>query len=181
MALTVVTFGSSKLREGDAGYALAYDCGRILARHGLELVSGGYAGTMEAASRGAHGEGGRVIGITTASFADREPNPHLAETRVEPDYPARLAALLRAGDLYLCFPGGLGTLSEWMTAWCLASIGQLRGPLWCFRHPFQEIAGTVEKLPEIGVAMGRQLHWLEDATDFEAALKHWLDRAEPRA
>lgn len=175
MPLTIVTFGSSRLREGDEGYLLALECGRIVARRGLQLVSGGYAGTMEAASRGAREEGGIVVGITTPIFARREPNPHLGEMRVEPDYPARLAALLRAGDLYLCFPGGLGTVSEWLTAWCLASIGQLRGPLWCFREPFLGLAGSVQELPEIGAGMGRHLHWLEDAAEFEVELDRWLD------
>lgn len=174
MDTTIVTFGSSRVRAGDATYELARDCGAVLGRRGLRVISGGYAGTMEAVSRGARSEGGQVVGITTPIFAAREPNPHLSETRVEPDYPARLAALLRAGDLYLCFPGGLGTLSEWVSAWCLFSIGQLPGPLWSFREPFEGLAGKLSELSEIGPGAAAELRWLDDAADFERALDAWL-------
>ena len=172
----VVTFGSSKAQPGDANYELALAAGRVLGRRGLCVISGGYAGTMAAVSRGAREGGGRAIGITTPVFAHREPNAHLDEQQSAPDYPSRLAALLRAGDLYLCFPGGLGTISEWVSAWCLASIGQLRGELWCFRDPFESLAESIVQRAEVESVQLDRLVFLADSADLAGRIDAWLAR-----
>jgi uncharacterized protein (TIGR00725 family) len=172
----VVAFGSSRAQPGDAAYELALATGRILGRRGLCVVSGGYAGTMAAISRGVREGGGRAIGITTEVFAQREPNAFLNERRSEADYAARLAALLRAGDLYLCLPGGLGTISEWVSAWCLATIGQLSGELWCFREPYMALASSIAARDEVGTPQLRHLVFLADIQELEARLDDWLAR-----
>ena len=60
----VTIFGGSKCLESDAEYADARRVGQLLADAGYTICTGGYSGVMEAASRGAHERGGRVIGIT---------------------------------------------------------------------------------------------------------------------
>jgi uncharacterized protein (TIGR00730 family) len=143
----MVCFGSSRIGESDPAFALGLRVGAVLARNGWTVLSGGYAGAMEAVSRGARGAGGRAIGVTTPIFADREPNAHLDAVWSEPDYPARLAALCRQGHGFLALPGGLGTLSEWTTVWCL-----------------------ILALPEVGEVRAGLLHWLGDAGDLDRAL-----------
>ena len=164
MSKSLVVFGSSAARPGTAQWEQAVEVGRIAAANGYELVSGGYQGAMEAASRGAHEAGGRVVGITTRIFADREPSSVLDEIREEADYPARLAALLRAGDAFVALPGGLGTASEWMAACCLASIGQLGGPLYAFVDPWRPLARALAAVDEIGELALQLPAWLEDAS-----------------
>ena len=60
MNFSVAVFGSSELRETDRAYQLAYRTGQALARAGFSVVTGGYGGVMEAASRGARDAGGRA-------------------------------------------------------------------------------------------------------------------------
>ncbi len=170
----VVVFGSSRCPEGGDDHRRAVEVGTILGRHGLEVVTGGYQGSMGAVSRGAKEAGGRVVGITTAIFADRVPNPWLDERIDEPDYPTRMARLLREGDAYLALPGGLGTLSEWLAAWCLASIGQLGGPLWAFADPWRPIHERVVALPEVGPERAAGVEWVEGPEDFHWKLERWL-------
>jgi uncharacterized protein (TIGR00730 family) len=170
LSKSLVVFGSSRLTEGSWAWGQAEAVGRIAAAKGFDLCSGGYQGAMEAASRGARDAGGHVVGITTRIFSQREPSQSLNEIREEPDYPARLAALLRAGDAYVALPGGLGTASELITAWCLSSIGELGGPLYCFTDPWRPIVAAVAALEEIGPAAARIPRWIEDASQLESLL-----------
>jgi uncharacterized protein (TIGR00730 family) len=170
LSKSLVVFGSSRLTEGSWAWGQAETVGRIAAEKGFDLCSGGYQGAMEAASRGARAAGGHVVGITTRIFTRREPTLSLHEIREEADYPARLAALLRAGDVYVALPGGLGTVSELITAWCLASIGELGGPLYCFTDPWRPIVAAVAALEEVGPAAQRLPRWIEDATQLEQLL-----------
>ena len=59
---------------------LAREVGRLLGKAGAVLINGGYAGVSGAASEGASGEGGTVIGLLSES--DREgANPDLTFSR----------------------------------------------------------------------------------------------------
>jgi hypothetical protein len=68
----------SKCRESDLAYTQALHVGELLAEAGYTICTGGYSGVMEAASRGAHERGGRVIGITMNQFKV-EPNRYLTK------------------------------------------------------------------------------------------------------
>jgi len=171
----VAVFGSSRVDEGDPAWQVAYEVGEVIAHRGCSLVSGGYAGAMGAASEGAAAAGGRVLGITTEIFAQREPNRWVEELFVEPDYVARMSALLRAGNAFVALGGALGTASEWLTAWCLASIGQLGGPLFVFEDPWAGIAGRLGELPEMRPELGAHLHWVSTAADLDLGLGRWME------
>jgi len=172
----VVVFGSSRCPEGGVDQKRAHEVGRVVAARGLILVSGGYEGSMGAASRGAKEEGGRVLGITTAIFQDRSPNPWLDEHIDEPDYPARMSHMMRLGDAFVALPGALGTLSEWLLAWCLGSIGQLGGPLWAFSDPWRRIYDSILELPEVTPDKADCVHWVQDPGDLARELDAWLTR-----
>ena len=58
----VTIFGGAKCAEDDPEYAQARRLGQLLADAGFTICTGGYLGVMEAASRGAHERGGRVLG-----------------------------------------------------------------------------------------------------------------------
>ena len=64
----VAVFGSSDPRPGDEAYELARRAGELLARSGWAVLSGGYGGVMEGASRGAREAGGEALGVTVAAL-----------------------------------------------------------------------------------------------------------------
>src|SRR5437763_16964325 len=70
----VTVFGSSRPREGSLDYEEARVLGRALAKHGFAVCSGGYAGVMEAVSRGAKEAGGKTYGVTAAFFKSAKLN-----------------------------------------------------------------------------------------------------------
>lgn len=57
-------------------YELAREVGRLVASRGGIVVCGGLSGVMEAAARGATGEGGVAIGILPDEYRARA-NPYL--------------------------------------------------------------------------------------------------------
>jgi uncharacterized protein (TIGR00730 family) len=134
----VAVFGSSTVRESDAGWEDARRLGSALARHGLATMTGGYGGAMAAASRGAHEAGGHVIGVTVDLFEARGPVNRWVRERVHtPDLFERLRHLVHAADGYVVAAGSIGTLTELFLVWTMVSVSGrgaapivLMGPHW---------------------------------------------------
>ncbi len=122
----VTVFGSNMPKEGEANYEQARALGRELARSGYVVATGGYFGTMEAASRGAKEAGGHVIGVTSAVFDGLRlhANPYLDEEIKFPTLIQRLHHLVTFADAWVALPGGIGTLSEVSLTWSLMQVGE---------------------------------------------------------
>jgi uncharacterized protein (TIGR00725 family) len=89
----------------------AEELGRELARAGALLVCGGLGGAMEAACRGAKGEGGKTLGILPG--ADRSAANRYVDVAIPTGLgEARNALIVRAADALIAIAGGYGTLSE---------------------------------------------------------------------
>ncbi|MGH9561038.1 MAG: LOG family protein, partial [Terracidiphilus sp.] len=112
----VTVFGSSRPRADDAQYASARALGAALAQKGWVVCSGGYAGVMEAVSRGAKEACGRTLAITTKSSSSRANSWIDEEIRVE-TWQERLFELIERGHGYVACPGGTGTLVELAVVW----------------------------------------------------------------
>lgn len=112
----VTIFGGSKCREGDPEYGEALRVGALLADSGFTVCTGGYAGVMEAASRGAHDRGGRVLGITMNQFKS-EPNRFLTEKVPSEHFYERLQRLITQSVGYIALRGGMGTVTEISLVW----------------------------------------------------------------
>lgn len=122
---TVSVFGSGSAPDGHLVLAEAERLGRLLAEAGFGLMCGGYAGTMEAVSRGAAQAGGEALGVTMDLFAGRSANPWLTkEWRVKDFFP-RLKRLTSA-DAFVVLQGGIGTLTEATLTWSLLQTGQIQ-------------------------------------------------------
>jgi hypothetical protein len=128
----VTVFGSNAPKEGEADYEQARALGRELARSGYVVATGGYFGTMEATSRGAHEAGGHVIGVTASVFDGLRltANPYLDEEIKFPTLFQRLHHLVSFADAWVALPGGIGTLSEVSLTWSLMQVGEVK------RRPF---------------------------------------------
>jgi len=112
----VTIFGGSKCIESDPEYVEAMKVGELLAGDGFTICTGGYSGIMEAASRGAHERGGRVIGITMAQF-DKQPNRYLTEKFPSAHFYERLQRLITQSVGYIALRGGMGTVTEISLVW----------------------------------------------------------------
>jgi uncharacterized protein (TIGR00725 family) len=91
--------------------AVAEEVGREIARHGAALVCGGLGGVMEAACRGAAGEGGLTIGILPGDNR-RSANPYVTIPIVTGIGYARNVAVVKTARAVIAVDGSYGTLTE---------------------------------------------------------------------
>src|SRR3982750_1013538 len=116
MERIVTIFGGSKCGEESEEYAQARRVGQLLAESGYTICTGGYLGVMEAASRGAHERGGRVLGIVMNQFKI-EPNRFLTEKVATPHFYERLQRLITRSIGFIAIRGGMGTVTELSLVW----------------------------------------------------------------
>ena len=107
--IRIAVIGGS--RPGRQALDNAFEAGRLIARAGAVVVSGGLGGVMEAASRGARQEGGLVVGILPgASPADA--NPWVDVPIATGLGYTRNALVVMNADAVVAVDGEYGTLSE---------------------------------------------------------------------
>jgi len=126
--MNVTVFGGSQPKEGDVSYAEAYELGKLLAKQGHSVLTGGYIGSMEAVSRGAAEAGGHVIGVTCAdieAWRPVRPNAWVQEERRFATLQERLNELVLACDAAIALPGGPGTLTEIALTWNLMIVNSM--------------------------------------------------------
>lgn len=131
----VAVYGSSTAVPGDGWFEAGVRCGRLLAQAGYDVATGGYAGLMEAVSRGAAEAGARVIGVTAPeAFPDRPgANPWVGEEIAAPTIPERIRRITELSSGCIVLDGSIGTLTEllvvWNTAFVEARRGEATGPI----------------------------------------------------
>ncbi len=125
----VAFFGSADVPIESKIYQDAYACAQLLAKNGKIIVNGGGPGIMQASTQGAASVGGQTIGVTLNPDKDDLPefegesnNNRLTLQYKTKNYIERMFGLLSQADVFVCFRGGTGTLSEWATAWLLAHL-----------------------------------------------------------
>ena len=106
-AISVI--GSSRATAQELAWA--EEVGRLLARRGVVLISGGLGGVMEAACRGAKSAGGLTVGVLPT--AERDGGNHYLDVAIATGMGyARNAAVAYSGDACIAIGGSSGTLSE---------------------------------------------------------------------
>ena len=157
----VTVFGSSRPEEGDADYAEARELGRLLAERGFAVCSGGYGGTMEAASRGAKEAGGRTFGVT-AEFFGRKVNEWVDVEVRKKTWDERLFELIRMADGFVACKGGTGTLVELAVVWEMVNKTVMaRKPIAVLGNFWQPILERVREVEHRPGASGGSRVWGE--------------------
>jgi uncharacterized protein (TIGR00725 family) len=167
--LQVSIIGSSEADE--TMIRLAEEAGRVVARAGLALVTGGRDGIMSAASAGCAAAGGTVIAVVPGTGMD-EANPYSHYVIPTGLGWARNVITAIAGDIIVVIGGAAGTLSEIAFAWMydrpIIALSQSGG--WA-----KELAGrAVDHRRSDGIVDCR------DIGEFEAALREQVARLKDR-
>ncbi len=74
----VTIWGSARIKEDNHWYKEAEKLGRILAKNGYAVITGGGPGIMEAANKGAYNEGGLSIGLNIELPQEQKPNRYIS-------------------------------------------------------------------------------------------------------
>lgn len=107
----ITSFGSAFVNENEPLYNKICEIGKQIGSRGWSVYSGGYAGSMEAISKGVKSAGGKTTGIGVKGWTTK-PNPFLDEFVEMPNLMERIVELIGIADAYIIFKGGTGTLVE---------------------------------------------------------------------
>jgi uncharacterized protein (TIGR00730 family) len=135
----VVIFGSARIKEGDPLYDDVYFLSRELALLGIDIVTGGGPGLMQAASAGHKSVKSDTLSIgLNIKLPRRQPTSKFLDIKKEFDrFSSRLDTFMSLSDAVIVAPGGIGTLLELFYSWQLVQVHEvcetpiiLYGDLW---------------------------------------------------
>ena len=121
----VTIFGSARVKEGGSFYDAARKLGGLLAQNGHPVITGGGPGVMEAANRGAFEAGGVSIGLNIELPHEQFINQYVTDSMEFRYFFARKVMLAMSAKVFVCMPGGFGTLDELAEILVLVQEGKM--------------------------------------------------------
>ena len=121
-------FGSARLKSESREYNEVVQLANMLASVGIDILTGGGPGLMEAANKGAlegrseSNSKSRSIGISIELSFEPEPNKHLDVKRHHQKFSSRLDDFMRLSHSVVVTPGGIGTVLELFFTWQLIQV-----------------------------------------------------------
>src|SRR2546428_3776847 len=122
--------GSSRIRHGDPIYEEVKTLSYELARMGIDIVTGGGPGLMEAANSGAT-EGqieskARSFGLAIHLPTEEAANPFVDKVFRHRTFFSRLHHFVRLSSAFIVMPGGIGTALELFMVWQLLQVKHMK-------------------------------------------------------
>ena len=126
----VSIFGSSRIRRGDPIYDEVKMLSFELAKMGVDIVTGGGPGLMEAANAGAV-EGqvdskSRSFGLAIHLPSEEGANPFVDKVFRHRTFFSRLHHFVRLSSAFIVMPGGIGTALELFMVWQLLQVKHMK-------------------------------------------------------
>ncbi len=128
----VCIFGSARIKADHEIYKTTETLARYLGERGIDVLTGGGPGLMEAANKGvrqgrlASGSKSKSFGISIDLPRMTEPlNEHLDIKHHHKKFSSRLDDFMRLSNVVVVNPGGIGTLLELYFSWQLLQVGHL--------------------------------------------------------
>jgi uncharacterized protein (TIGR00730 family) len=152
----VSIFGSSRIRRGDPVYDEVKKLSYELAHMGIDIVTGGGPGLMEAANSGAI-EGqieshARSFGLAIHLPSEEQSNPFVDKVFRHRTFFSRLHHFVRLSSAFIVMPGGIGTALELFMVWQLLQVKHMK------EHPVILVGtmwnGLIEWISETMVTRG---------------------------
>ncbi len=124
----VCIFGSARIKPETKAYNEVFELARFLSWEGIDVLTGGGPGLMEAANKGARlGREEKKTkslsyGLSIQLEFEPEPNKHLDIKRHHHKFSSRLDDFIRLSHSVVCTPGGIGTMLEFFFVWQLIQV-----------------------------------------------------------
>lgn len=119
-----IIYGSARLPPESPYYQMAEEMGRLLSNAGLNVITGGGPGIMEAANKGAFRQGALSIGLNISLPHEQLPNPFQDISLYFRYFFVRKFMFMKHAVAFAIFPGGFGTLDEMFEALTLIQTGK---------------------------------------------------------
>lgn len=113
--MNVVVYCSSQEGLGQEYEEMAQAVGGWIGSHGYTLVYGGVkSGLMRTVSHATSDNGGKVVGVVPENFEHRT-DAVCHEVIKCRNLSDRKDIMIAKGDIFICLPGGIGTIDEWIS------------------------------------------------------------------
>jgi len=148
----VTIFGSARIKKGDPNYNLIYNLAKLISEAGMDLVTGGGPGLMNAASEGHEsgrkGDETHSIGLRINLPFEQEDASHLDVKKEFDRFSNRLDTFMRFSNAVVVAPGGVGTLLEFFYTWQLMQVKHICNiPIILLGKMWWDLARWIKKWP----------------------------------
>ncbi|MBN2420852.1 LOG family protein [Candidatus Woesearchaeota archaeon] len=124
----VAIFGSARIKPNNKDYKEVVELGKFLGEKGIDVVTGGGPGIMEAACKG-HELGRKkfknhshAFGLTIRLPKEQHDNKHFDMKKDFIKFSSRLDNFIQLSDAVVVATGGVGTLLEFLYTWQLVQV-----------------------------------------------------------
>lgn len=125
---SVTIFGSARTPQNDYHVMLAQKLSFNLAQNGVNIITGGGAGIMKAANKGAYKSShAESIGLNIELPFEQTTNEYTTKSLTFNYFFSRKYMLVKYSRACVVFPGGFGTLDEMFEVLTLAQTGKMNG------------------------------------------------------
>ena len=148
----VTIFGSARIKRGTLIYNQVRTLARLLGERGIDVVTGGGPGLMEAANqghrKGSKKTGARSIGIGIKLPSEQTFNKHLDIKKEFKRFSRRLDVFMALSNVVVVAPGGVGTLLELFYTWQLVQVKRIHNiPIIMLGKQWPALMKWFEKYP----------------------------------
>ena len=176
----VCIFGSARIKPDDNIYKTTEALGVALGKEGIDVLTGGGPGLMEAANKGViagkriSGSRSKSFGITIELNQFEPPSEHLDIKHHHKKFSSRLDDFMRLSNALIVVQGGIGTLLELFFSWQLLQVGHMsERPIILLDKPFYE--GLINWVKERQIGQGLvspgDLRWIHLVNTPEEAVE----------
>lgn len=180
----VSIFGSARIKENEKSYKEAFELAKKLGENGIDIVTGGGPGIMQAANAG-HEKGdpnnnAKSIGLTIQLPWEAHNNEFLELEKHFQKFSSRLDTFMAISHIVVIMPGGIGTCLELFYTLQLTQVKHIdKIPIIVVSKMWKELVKWMKKYPvKEGLISPEDLTNLYVAKNYKDATKLILKENE---